>query len=363
MINNIDFMNYNLINGKAISNEELEQFSNSNEKYFLKVFYEKPETIFKFFPNTLTFNKEINKDINYSQLALKTNDIYLSNPSNFNDPYDCGIYINREKHWNYFINYYARLMGIENKDNSKELLIEKLKKFFDKTLDIETSINFNYCHTEEERLRLSIFIYKVRNYSFEKVPVPDKICYGILKALNDDFLEKKNNLTDKFLVSCLTTEKDNILMWSHYANNHKGFCIEYDLSEAKNNYLKLNEEEKNTFNNLFPVVYSENRKEIINYNFNGDTFLSWYLLGLLRKYHVWSYEKEWRLALLKQEYPDQIIKFFPIKAVYCGCKMSKEEIEKIEEIIREKNIDLFISKIEEDSYKLKFELNKDAKFN
>lgn len=191
MVNNIDFMNYNLINGKIISNEELEQLINSKEKFYLKVFYEKPETIFKFFPNTSSYNKEIKKDINYSHLALETNEIYLSDPSNFNDPYDCGIYIDREKHWSYFINYYAKLMGIENKDNSKELLIKKLKNFFNENSDIETSINFNYCHTEEERLRLSIFIYKIRNYSFEKISVPDKICYAILKALNDDFLEKK----------------------------------------------------------------------------------------------------------------------------------------------------------------------------
>lgn len=61
---------------------------------------------------------------------------------------------------------------------------------------------------------------------------------------------------------------------------------------------------------------------------------------------------------MKQEYPNHIIKFFPIKAVYCGCKMPKEEIKKIKEIIRGKNIDLYISKIGEDSYKLKFELSK-----
>lgn len=359
MINNGDFTDYNLINGKMVSNEKLEQLIDNEEEFFIKVFNEKPETIFKFFPNITNKNKETNEEINYSHIALKTNEIYMNNPNNFNDPYDCGIYINQEKHWSYFINYYAKLMGIKNKENIQESFIEKLKNFFINNLNIETAINFNYCQTEEERLRLSIFIYKVRNYSLEKIVVPDKICYAILKAWHDDFCEKKNNLTEKFLVSCFTTEKDNILMWSHYANNHKGFCIEYDLSKAKYNYLNLNKEERNIFDNLFPVIYSGTRKEIIDYNFNGDTFLSWYLLGLLRKYHVWSYENEWRITLLKKEYPYQIIKFFPIKAIYCGCKMDNKEIEKIKNIIAGKNIDLYISKMEENSYKLKFELNKD----
>ena len=38
--------------------------------------------------------------------------------------------------------------------------------------------------------------------------------------MKEFFLESKKIL-------CLATEHDNLLMWSHYADSHKGICIEY----------------------------------------------------------------------------------------------------------------------------------------
>ncbi|WP_394182678.1 DUF2971 domain-containing protein [Marinomonas posidonica] len=32
---------------------------------------------------------------------------------------------------------------------------------------------------------------------------------------------------DRYLYYCLTDKPDSNLMWSHYANSHKGFCIEW----------------------------------------------------------------------------------------------------------------------------------------
>lgn len=43
-------------------------------------------------------------------------------------------------------------------------------------------------------------------------------------------------------IYCFTKSEDNILMWSHYANEHKGICLEFDHSDpdlftaAKVNY-------------------------------------------------------------------------------------------------------------------------------
>lgn len=40
------------------------------------------------------------------------------------------------------------------------------------------------------------------------------------EKFNEFFLERKKIL-------CLATEYDNLLMWSHYADCHRGLCIEY----------------------------------------------------------------------------------------------------------------------------------------
>lgn len=50
-------------------------------------------------------------------------------------------------------------------------------------------------------------------------------------------------------ISCLSESEKSLLMWAHYANNHHGICVEYDL-------LKINEQLKFT---AVPVIYSADR--------------------------------------------------------------------------------------------------------
>ncbi len=54
----------------------------------------------------------------------------------------------------------------------------------------------------------------------------------------------------KFRVGSLCSDYSNCLMWSHYADCHKGFCIEYDFSTVC-------KELENVC--VLPVVYSEKR--------------------------------------------------------------------------------------------------------
>jgi hypothetical protein len=53
-----------------------------------------------------------------------------------------------------------------------------------------------------------------------------------------------------YLVTCFSEEKDNVLMWSHYAENHSGFCIEYNFKSLgpSNPRVRM----------LHPVIYKEN---------------------------------------------------------------------------------------------------------
>jgi hypothetical protein len=74
----------------------------------------------------------------------------------------------------------------------------------------------------------------------------------------------------------------NILMWSHYASNHRGLCLQFDVASDPGLFT-------------LPVEYSE-EYPIVNWvtDFNkgvGDT--------LLRKHSGWSYERESRIILLE----------------------------------------------------------------
>ena len=61
------------------------------------------------------------------------------------------------------------------------------------------------------------------------------------QKLHSDFLH------DNYCL-CLSENNSSVLMWSHYADNHKGICIEYDFESIKNNKL--------IYYSLFPVNYT-----------------------------------------------------------------------------------------------------------
>lgn len=53
---------------------------------------------------------------------------------------------------------------------------------------------------------------------------------------------------DAVRVVCLSEVYDSMLMWSHYAQNHTGFCIEYDFKESDM-----------LCKQLYPVIYTKDR--------------------------------------------------------------------------------------------------------
>jgi Protein of unknown function (DUF2971) len=83
----------------------------------------------------------------------------------------------------------------------------------------------------------------------------------------------------------LTTDNQNLLMWSHYTNNQRGYCIEFNL-DAKN-FIKFNNKKLTSKVHLKKVSYSdEYPKESI---LNSDNNM---IFGYKSK--CWNYEKEYR---------------------------------------------------------------------
>lgn len=142
-----------------------------------------------------------------------------------------------------------------------------------------------------------------------------------------------NTLLDLFYVGCLCTDNKNRLMWSHYADNHKGFCIEYDYSSYG---CKADETLP------FPVIYSSKRVKVPwkpaleNTPENLDDATSKLALALLTKDSAWQYENEWRVLVNAQESQD--IKCAPITCIYLGVMCSEKNKKKIMKISEKLNI-------------------------
>lgn len=88
----------------------------------------------------------------------------------------------------------------------------------------------------------------------------------------------------KFGVLALTEAPDDLLMWAHYSDCHRGFVLQLDESHQ---FFAPQTFENQEFG-LTKVEYT-NERPILSYStLNSPTVL-------YRKSPAWSYEKEWRL--------------------------------------------------------------------
>lgn len=160
-------------------------------------------------------------------------------------------------------------------------------------------------------------------------------------AENKDFLKKWNDEISSKGIYSFSLAHTNVLleplMWSHYADEHRGVCLEYILpgnfitSESMNS----NEDEKNDISAQGCVEYKEN--ELINSVINAQQDYEALIRILLEKYLLtkspsWSYEKEARLVFKKSG----AIKI-PREALYrihFGIRASASDIELIKKLAK-----------------------------
>ena len=110
-----------------------------------------------------------------------------------------------------------------------------------------------------------------------------------------------NNLMmqDLFRVLCLTPEHKNILMWSYYAENHKGFCFQYDMSDLIEQIKKI---EHNGICIMGNVRYSSIRpKQKAPSNQFSFTDISFYIDAAFTKFEEWKHEREYRFVLISNQ--------------------------------------------------------------
>ncbi len=124
-------------------------------------------------------------------------------------------------------------------------------------------------------------------------------------------------LNDSFFIGCLCADYKNRLMWSHYADSHQGFCIEYDFTKASDDSLPL------------PVIYTDVRpkipwKAIINNSKQNlaDANRS-FTMALLSKDKAWEYEREWRILISSRT--GRYAKMPPISCIYLGIQCSEKD--------------------------------------
>lgn len=169
---------------------------------------------------------------------LKEQVIYFGSPLNFNDPYDCAL--------------------TPKIKSPSDIDIARLRKHYGSDPRVPDITRVKFKTMADEELRKLIMVIGLKS----------------LQEGITEFLSSKG-------VSCFSEANDSLLMWSHYADSGKGFCLEFRT-------------DKSPFEKLQQVRYSEQMPEVdvvpILCGDSNEAIMDLYRL----KAEDWRYEKEWR---------------------------------------------------------------------
>lgn len=213
----------------------------------------------------------------YNLTNLRNNEFFFRAPSQFNDPYDCALDL--------------------------QLDIEKL--------------------ADDDVLRKALVQDPDFSERFRELAVKD-VNATMLKSYRDALPESmramfnllQENVRSRLKVTCLSAKHDNMLMWSHYADAGKGFCLEFDAHhpsfERKLNKVRYVRE----FPKLDPLTMNHSRRDAVQEIFNAMAYT---------KSEDWIYEQEWRIISMEEsatvEYDPEIL-----KGIYFGTRVDNDEM-------------------------------------
>lgn len=187
---------------------------------------------------------------------------------------------------------------------------------------------------------------KIGHYKTEYSKFSNK--YGILS------LSSSNDMCSIPSVAIFSEEdpRRNLLMWSHYTDEHRGFIIEFHRDFIDDTEISK-------------IMYSHERPMVTQEDIESGVIFPFFVKG-----KKWCYEKEWRI-IKPLEQADKIvhldngntihlfkIKKSQIRSITTGCNMDTNKIEELKKIVftdpELKNCVFYVSKIDNEGFALDF---------
>ena len=260
--------------------------------------------------------------------AFEKDRIYMVPSEWFNDPYDTLVRFDNDG----IKRYVESLVSIEG--------LKQLKEFFAQGNDLSKEFKMMLPDDFWEALRTRVL--EISDFSGLEEKLEESKQH--LLTLVSTYFPLLSIIGKRFsTVACFSEDVQSILMWSHYADSHRGFALEYDFRPTLLRPLP--------HIGLYPVIYSEDR-------FDASPFLLWGLftiLGIktnnpdgiasikaaLYKSKMWEYEKEWRMIDpgphdIQNPAPTEI-EYRPV-AIYYGQNISPKDKARLHKIALEKGI-------------------------
>jgi len=250
---------------------------------------------------------------NTSKIVLATQKVRWNSPLNFNDPFDC-------------------FFSLDPKFNISQMVEKRRARFLDlMTQDDEPDFHPQNPYVND--------LLTIRNHakSMSREQAREKLGVIFDELGNGNGLEKfispwreiwKKMMAD-FRLLCVCETKDNLLLWTHYANNHTGAVFQFEcITELDVPLLAAKR-----------VVYSDEPPGLATEDEWLDSVLGLRPLNtgeevnrrlVTTKVRSLEHEKEWRVVSGRRHYENQgyeDIKFSPreISKVFFGCRMTDSD--------------------------------------
>lgn len=248
--------------------------------------------------------------IEHSRRMLTHNAVFFTSARNFNDPFDCTMPL---------------VPGPISDEKAKER-IEFLMR------ENNPRVSRHEIQTEIARL-MTIRPWRDR---------------ANLKRVKE--IHQESKFSHGFFT--VSSTRESILMWSHYSDAHKGFCVAFDVAKMRSFFRSLHDTD-DIFINLLKVDY---RDEYQDTPFYGMDELEAFIKPLVTKSSTWKYEEEYRFLLMDKTNRQFALDNGIIVEVILGCQMPSEHKEEIKEVLREKGskVELFEARMKEKSFGLDF---------
>lgn len=262
------------------------------------------------------------KKRNYTIESLSKNQLYFSDPTEFNDPFDCKVYFDDKGTKEQWIQWHI------NNKFSREEAIDRINKYFEAEDDL---------------------IYPRVNKEFHT---------QVRRSLHGDL--KKKGLKR---VCCFSGTCRSILMWSHYANSHQGICLRFRYEEDTvdgSKYLSLFTDQvvkavsvdrdkeccspfyKTNITrpcNMFSKV--DYQDEIPPVNIFDSFIIEKIEKCFQTKFREWTYEDEYRVLLPESVLENGLIKYDKedLEGVIFGLKINNKNAKLVYETIKKNYLD------------------------
>lgn len=160
--------------------------------------------------------------------------------------------------------------------------------------------------------------------------IAERIEHTYRSAIEDAFTRACAEVLGAWGVVCLCERHDDILMWSHYTDGHRGMCLEFDTKEEPFSWSR-------------PVSYVPRAPEVdprlvLDHATSARTVLDPLILS---KYEAWQYEREWRIVMRRGAGP---VKYYPraLRAVYFGAATAASQRSQVIQALSGRDVRFFL---------------------